>query len=100
MSKIIVRKHSQAVKPELDFPKQGERVDWPQYTLRVSAPEGTTNVEVAIDQGDWQPCRQANGHWWFDWSGYQGGEHEAIARMETRPGRFALSDPHEFIVSL
>lgn len=87
-------------KPILDYPMQEEKISSRQYTLRVGAPSQAQAVEVSIDQGDWQSCRPASGYWWFDWSGYEGGEHEIIARLRTPEGKFVLGEPHEFIVSL
>jgi len=84
----------------VDFPKQNEIINSPQYTLRLCAPEGVKSVEVALDDGEWQPCRQAVGYWWFDWSGFGDGEHEVIARIELEDGRKIASEPHEFFVDL
>ncbi len=64
----------------LDYPQKGELVISRQYTLRFSAPEGAPMVEVSIDGGDWRPCRFAVGHWWFDWEGYDEGDHLLRAR--------------------
>lgn len=84
----------------VDYPQQGERVTSPQYTLRLSAPQNAKSVQVAIDDGPWQYCRQSNGYWWYDWSGYQDGEHEIVARVETSEGARVSSEPHEFFVQL
>ncbi|MBI4376969.1 MAG: hypothetical protein HY549_11030 [Elusimicrobia bacterium] len=100
MPKILEREQFNATQLSVDYPQQGERVISPQYTLRLSAPEGAKNVEVSIDQGDWRCCRQADGHWWYDWSGYDNGEHEIVARIETQEGGKISSEPHEFFVQL
>lgn len=84
----------------VDFPRQNEVVRSPEYALRVSAPESVKSVDVCIDQGEWQPCRQAAGHWWYDWSGYAEGEHEVITRSESAEGRTITCEPHEFFVDL
>ncbi len=84
--------------PVLDYPLQGEKISAGQYSVRVAAP-GAKAVEVAIDQGDWRACREAVGYWWFDWSGYEAGEHEVVARVRTPEGRVARSEPHEFFVA-
>jgi hypothetical protein len=83
----------------VDFPRQGERINSANYTFRISAP-GDVKVEVAVDQGDWKPCRQAAGYWWYDWSGYENGEHEITARLVSNTGRAVNAEPHEFFVQL
>jgi hypothetical protein len=80
-----------APKPAIDYPKDGERLDPPAYTLRLSAP-GARRMTVAIDQGTWQECRDAVGYWWFDWRPEGAGEHELIACAEYEGGREAVSE--------
>lgn len=84
----------------VDFPRQGERITTPQYTLRLSAPEDVAGMDISIDQGDWQPCRKSVGYWWYDWSGYENGEHEIVARVQTGNGKDISCEPHEFFVQL
>ena len=103
MAKTLMKKIKQeAVKTQLsvDYPQQGEKITGPQYTLRLSAPVNARKVEIAIDDGEWQCCRQSNGHWWYDWSGYQNGDHEIVARVETHEGARISSEPHDFAVEL
>ena len=97
MMKTIVKTNGN---PVLDYPVQGDTISGRDYTVRISAPEGTKLVEVAVDQGQWKPCRQAAGYWWYDWSGYEAGEHEIVARSNTPEGRTLRSEPHEFLVAL
>jgi hypothetical protein len=68
----MVRTRMQA---SIDFPKAGETVRHPSYTVRIGAPEAAT-VSVSVDNGGWEPCRQASGFWWFDWAGYVPGPHQ------------------------
>ena len=89
-----------AIRPVVDFPYQDEGIVSPQYTLRISAPENAESVDVSIDQGPWLSCRKAEGFWWYDWSGYENGEHEVIARTPGRNGRWLMSTPNEFMVKL
>ena len=84
----------------VDYPRQGETIDGVSYTFRISAPANVQKVEVAVDQGAWQPCRQSAGYWWFDWSGYDSGEHEITSRLVTAGGKPIIAEPHEFFVSL
>lgn len=87
------------VRPQIDFPAQDETICSREYSLRISAPESSGNVDVSINQGPWLPCRKAAGHWWYDWSGYDAGEHEVIARARAaEASRWMVSLPHEFFV--
>ena len=84
----------------LDYPRQDETITGRHYAIRVGAPLDAQKVEVAIDQGDWQACRQSAGYWWFDWTGYENGEHEITARLVTGTGRNVSAEPHEVFVVL
>lgn len=84
-------------RPAVDFPAQDESILSAQYTFRVSAPDSAESVDVSIDQGPWLACRKAEGFWWYDWSGFDDGEHELIARTPGKNGRFLLSAPVEFL---
>lgn len=84
----------------IDYPRQGETITGEGYTFRISAPLDSRVVEVAVDQSDWRPCRQASGFWWFDWAGYESGEHQLVARLVTAEGRPISTEPHEFLVAL
>lgn len=84
----------------VDYPVQNERINSFEYTVRVSAPETAESVDVSIDQGAWKSCRKAEGFWWYDWSGFDNGEHELIARTPGKNGRFLMSAPVEFLAKL
>lgn len=86
------------IRPEIEYPQQDEKVVSRQYTFRVGAPARVESVDVSIDQGPWLACRKEVGFWWYDWSGYDDGEHEIIARTPGKGGRFLVSTPHEFMV--
>lgn len=64
----------------VEYPVEDEKITGNSYTFRVAATPGAKAVELSIDKGDWRPCREAAGFWWYDWSGFQDGEHEATAR--------------------
>jgi len=83
---------------EIDYPSEGERVSKSGYTFRVGAEEALSFAEVSIDRGPWRPCRQACGFWWYDWSGYDGGEHMVTARAVAHDGRALNSTPRRFTV--
>lgn len=100
MPKTLIRRHALKSQLSVDFPQEGERIAAPQYTLRLSCPENVRKVEVAIDDGEFQACRQAAGHWWYDWAGYEDGAHEVVARIETQDGLTVSTEPHDFFVQL
>lgn len=90
------------VRPQIgiDYPQQDEVISSPQYSIRISAPKNATAVELAIDQDVWQPCRESVGFWWFDWAGYEPGEHELIARYKGPDGKWRRAvEPREFFVA-
>ena len=64
---------------QIDYPQEGEVVGSGHYTVRISAVD-VLDVEVSIDEGPWQACRESAGYWWFDWSGYDSGPHEMMVR--------------------
>jgi hypothetical protein len=84
----------------VDYPRQNEKITSSNYTIRVFAPEGARSVDISIDQGPLQSCRNAVGFWWYDWSGYENGEHQIAVSMETPEGVRVISEPHEFYVEL
>lgn len=63
------------VQASIDYPKAGEVVRHPSYTVRASVP-GAAGAAVSVDNGGWQPCRESLGFWWYDWSGYGPGPHQ------------------------
>ena len=86
------------IRPEIDYPKAGETITSREYTFRVGAPETAEEVGVSIDQGPWQTCRNAAGYWWYDWSGYDTGAHEIIARSRAKKGRWLVSAVRKLVV--
>lgn len=83
----------------VDYPKAGERVVSREYTIRISA-EPALGVEASIDGEAWLPCRQAEGFWWLDWSGYRAGPHSVTARIARPQARRILSERRDFVVDL
>ncbi|MBI3547536.1 MAG: hypothetical protein HY078_00645 [Elusimicrobia bacterium] len=83
----------------VDHPRDDERILSNEYSIRISAaPAG--KVEISIDGGEWQPCREAVGHWWYDWSGYGPGRHRVVARLQPLSGRKVRSMTSHFLVIL
>jgi len=82
----------------IEFPREGEVVAPPVYTFQIVAAPGAGEVELSIDQGDWLPCRESLGLWWFDWSDFDKGVYEVIARTRTAEGVYTVSAPRQFRV--
>lgn len=93
-------KKSAAVRPAVEYPKRGEKVTSPDYTIRVFAPEPAGSVVLSIDGGPWIACRPSVGYWWFDWSGFGDGEHRIVAALESPDGERFDAEPREFFVEL
>lgn len=83
----------------LDHPKQGENITAPQYTFRIGTLGDIELVAISINNGPWQPCRNAAGYWWYDWAGYTGGRYQAEVKAQTKDGRFFTSEPYKFQVA-
>lgn len=84
----------------IEYPRHEETITSNNYTFRVSAMSGAKAVEVAINEGGWQPCRQAGGSYWYDWSGYGAGDHAITARVTLADGSQHLTDHRFFTVDL
>ena len=79
-----------AVSVTIDFPLNGDRISAQYYGVRISAPGGRP-VQISIDGGEWKPCRESAGHFWFDWTGIPAGEHKLTAQIQTADGKFKKS---------
>ena len=84
----------------LDYPKEGEIITSPHYTLRFGATDEAQMVEVSIDGGPWQECRKAGGHFWFDWAHYMSGRHVIAARAWLFADQIEETDPRHVVVDL
>jgi hypothetical protein len=80
----------------VECPGEGDAIARPSYTFKISATYGVDGVEVSIDQGEWLPCRESLGFWWYDWSGFDAGEHELTARSSLANGMTTNSAPRLF----
>lgn len=90
-------KSAKAPAVNLDYPQAGEQVLLGHYAVRVAAKPDVT-VEVAVDGGPWQPCREAVGYFWFDWSPAAPGEHTLVARAKNGGPRFVKSEEISVVV--
>ena len=82
----------------LDHPQQGEKITAPHYTFRVGTSGNIARVEISINKGPWQPCRNSAGYWWYDWSGYKAGRYQAEAKAWTKDGQVFTSELRNFQV--
>lgn len=82
----------------VDYPQEGEIVASPRYTFRIDA--NATRVEIAIDGGDWTSCRRRDDYWWYDWSDYESGRHQAIVRGAPQEGAEPVARTRRFLVEL
>lgn len=103
--KNVAQKSEPAVKPgevraTLDHPQQGEKITAPHYTFRVGTTGDIARVEISLNDGPWQACRNAVGYWWYDWADYAAGRYQAAARAETKDGQVFTSEPCKFQVAL
>lgn len=90
-------KTAKALAVLLDFPQAGEKVLPGHYAVRVAAkPE--VAVEVSVDGAPWQPCREAVGYYWFDWTPATPGEHTLVARAKNGAPRYAKSEERTVLV--
>lgn len=77
-------------------PAEGEEICGTVYSFNIAAAPGILGVDISIDQGDWLPCREALGLWWYDWTGFAKGEHRIEARAFIGEGIMASSSPRLF----
>lgn len=73
------KQDSQDAGPNIDYPQAGEKVLAGHYAIRISG--CTAECEVAIDDGEWQPCRSADGFNWYDWTPIAAGRYRISARV-------------------
>ena len=82
----------------MDYPQEGEVVTSPSYSIRIAA--AAPRVEIAIDGGGWTSCRRRDDYWWFDWSDYDSGPHQALVRAAPQPGPEPPARVRRFLVEL
>lgn len=103
--KTAAPKIADTVKPSevravLDHPQQGEKITAPQYTFRIGTLGAIERVEISINTGPWQPCRNSVGYWWYDWADYATGRYQAAVRAQTKDGQKFTTEPCKFQVVL
>lgn len=80
----------------VDYPQENEKIVSNSYSFRVSAPLDSQKVEISIDGYEFKPLRQAAGYWWYDWSNFSAGVHEAVVRIQPQHGRALTLQPRRF----
>lgn len=84
----------------VEYPREGETLTHSTYTFQIGALPEAHDVEVAIDNEDWKPCRESLGLWWYDWADYTTGEHVLVARSRSNGNdTAATSAPRRFAVA-
>ncbi len=79
------------------YPRAGETINRPSYAVQVEAPSKPVRVELRINASDWLPCREALGLWWYDWTGFEPGNHALVARVTTQDGDVLESVEREIL---
>jgi hypothetical protein len=97
-SRAPAERRAAAPRIAVDYPQEGEVITSPRYTFRIDA--SAPRVEIAIDGGDWRSCRRSDDYWWFDWSGYDSGRHQAIVRGAPQAEMDSASRTCRFLVEL
>jgi len=82
----------------VDYPQYGDKIDQPHYAFRIGTLGEIESVEISLDYCRWRPCRESAGYWWYDWSGYAKGQHQAVARARTKDGQVLTSEACKFLV--
>jgi len=80
----------------IEYPGEGEVITSPTYSFRIDAE--SPRVEIAIDGGGWASCRRRDDYWWFDWSDYEPGFHQAVVREAPDGGPAPAQDVRRFVV--
>jgi hypothetical protein len=86
------------VRAVLDHPQQGEKITAPRYTFRIGTIGDLERVEISINEGPWQACRNAVGYWWYDWADYAAGRYQAAVRAQTKDDQVFTYEPCKFQV--
>jgi len=84
----------------IEFPCDAETIRHPSYSIQASTTGAVAGVDVRLDQGAWQSCRESLGLWWFDWRGFDDGEHEVVVRLRRPDGSTMSSVARAFHVEL
>ncbi|TPW21254.1 MAG: hypothetical protein FD126_871 [Elusimicrobia bacterium] len=81
----------------LEYPRAGEQVLPGHYAVRIAAKPEVT-VEISVDGAPFQPCREAVGYYWFDWTPSALGTHTLVARAKNGGPRTATTEERTVLV--
>jgi hypothetical protein len=95
----VIKTLSSGPAVRIAYPRTGEVLRRPHYTFQIAAVAGAKGVEVSLDYGNWKPCRESLGLWWYDWTGYAKGKHTLLARTIIAENITAFSATRRFSVS-
>lgn len=70
----------------IDHPINSETVYQGHYAIKIGA-SGDGFVEISFNDGDWKPCRNNSGFWWYDWSDFSTGATKIVARLRNETGK-------------
>lgn len=96
---LLERPLRAAARVAVAYPRENETVTPPGYTLQVRAEGAPVRVDISIDQEDWLGCRESLGLWWYDWTEFDAGEHEIVARAVYADGTTGTSEPRIFFAA-
>jgi len=74
----------------VQYPQEGEKVYKGHYAVRVDV-QNAQSVQLSINNGLWQDCREASGHYWYDWFPSEAGAFRLAARGLDEDGRIIKS---------
>ncbi|MCR4295144.1 MAG: hypothetical protein NUW21_06390 [Elusimicrobia bacterium] len=80
-------KKKTALEVVIDYPAVHEIVMPGHYAIRLTA-AGATQAQVRFDGDQWSDCREAAGHFWYDWAP-QAGRVRLEARARIGKGRWS-----------
>jgi hypothetical protein len=83
----------------IDFPKEGEVVSPPHYAFSIRTNVPVIKIELSVNGGNWRPCREAAGKWWYDWNEFKSKTYAVHARSILTDGRKIISSLRRFVVN-
>lgn len=75
----------------VDYPLEEELVMPGHYAIRIGS-DSEAEVEVSINDSEWQTCRWSVGYHWYDWWPTQAGDINIVLRFRTGKGRWKKTD--------
>lgn len=82
----------------IDYPVADEVIPCGYYTFRLGTISNVGWVQISINGGEWQHCRQTSGYWWFDWYVVQPGDFYVEAKVLLENGAEEKTDKRRFKV--